>query len=174
MSGWMYNFHCVDNLKSWTTWLKRIKVTGISRQVPCCLLSRPCASCANLVIILPPHLERCCFVKTTCFSGNDLSNFHFLKLTFTHFLKILQNVYPNVMRLTTFCVILFLTSAVFHRFQKKVLLVASFNPIQTHLVLLVYVLVTNVLSVYINMGGQPCSGDQWFKNYRKYVFQKKF
>lgn len=167
----MYNFHCVDNLKSWTTWLKRIKVTGISRQVPCCLLSRPCASCANLVIILPPHLERCCFVKTTCFSGNDLSNFHFLKLTFTHFLKILQNVYPNVMRLTTFCVILFLTSAVFHRFQKKVLLVASFNPIQTHLVLLVYVLVTNVWSVYINMRGQPCSGYQWFKNYRKNVFQ---
>ena len=149
-------------------------MSGISRQVPCCLLSRPCASCANLVIILPPHLERCCFVKTTCFSGNDLSNFHFLKLTFTHFLKILQNVYPNVMRLTTFCVILFLTSAVFHRFQKKVLLVASFNPIQTHLVLLVYVLVTNVLSVYINMRSQPCSGDQWFKNYRKYVFQKKF
>ena len=167
----MYNFHCVDNLKSWTTWLKRIKVTGISRQVPCCLLSRPCASCANLVIILPPHLERCCFVKTTCFSGNDLSNFHFLKLTFTHFLAILQSVYPNVMRLTTFCVKCLLTPAVFHRFQKKVLLVASFNPIQTHLVLLVYVLVTNVWSVYINMRGQPCSGYQWFKNYRKNVFQ---
>ena len=146
-------------------------MTGISGEVPCCLLSRPCAFCANLIIILPSHLERCCFVKTTCFSGNDLSNFHFLKLTFTHFLAILQSVYPNVMRLTTFCVKCLLTPAVFHRFQKKVLLVASFNPIQTHLVLLVYVLVTNVWSVYINMRGQPCSGYQWFKNYRKNVFQ---